>query len=109
MLLELSNNAITHGKMPFMSATSEMDKSGRVVVPKKIRDSLHLVPGTRITFRVQSGEVVIAAEAPPRGLYMDKGTLVYDAGSVPPSDVLEWIREDREARMDALSGESQPS
>jgi AbrB family looped-hinge helix DNA binding protein len=102
-------NAILNGKMPFMGATAEMDKSGRVVVPKKIRDSLHLVPGTRISFRVQSGEVVIAPETPARGLYMDKGTLVYDAGSVPPSDVLEWIREDREARMGSFTVETQHS
>jgi hypothetical protein len=34
---------------------------------------------------------------------MDRGTLVYDAGPVPQSDVLEWIREDREARAEAIA------
>jgi hypothetical protein len=34
---------------------------------------------------------------------MKKGTLVYDAGPVPPSDVVEWIAEDREARMNHLT------
>ena len=31
-----------------MSTTVEIDKAGRVVVPKKFRDALHLTPGTRL-------------------------------------------------------------
>ncbi len=31
-----------------MNAIVEIDKSGRIVVPKKLRDELHLIPGTRL-------------------------------------------------------------
>lgn len=85
-----------------MNAIAEIDKAGRVVVPKKLRDSLHLVPGTRLSLRQDGDALVIQAESKPRGLYMEKGTLVYDAGPVPPSDVVEWIAEDREARLKRL-------
>jgi AbrB family looped-hinge helix DNA binding protein len=91
-----------YGKMVFMNAIAEIDKAGRVVVPKKFRDALHLVPGTRLSLRQEGESLVIQSESKPRGLYMDRGTLVYDAGPVPPSDVVEWIAEDREARLKHL-------
>jgi AbrB family looped-hinge helix DNA binding protein len=85
-----------------MNATAEIDKAGRVVVPKRLREALHLVPGTRLTLHQEGDRLVIQPESRPRGLYMKKGTLVYDAGPVPPSDVVDWIAEDREARTKAV-------
>jgi len=82
-----------------MNATAEIDKAGRVVVPKKLRDALHLVPGTRLILHQEGDSIVLQPESKPRGLYMKKGTLVYDAGPVPPSNVVEWIAEGREERM----------
>jgi AbrB family looped-hinge helix DNA binding protein len=82
-----------------MNATAEIDKAGRVVVPKKLRDALHLVPGTRLILHQDGDSIVLQPESKPRGLYMKKGTLVYDAGPVPPSNVVEWIAEAREERM----------
>src|ERR1035437_1790986 len=96
--------AFADGKIPFMNATVEIDKAGRLVVPKKMRESLHLVPGTRLSLRLEGERLVVEPEGRRRGLYMDRGTLVYDAGPVPPSDVVEWIAEDREARMKHLTG-----
>jgi AbrB family looped-hinge helix DNA binding protein len=85
-----------------MNAITEIDKAGRVVVPKKLREALHLVPGTRLSLRLDGECLLIEPESKPRGLYMNRGTLVYDAGPVPPSDVVEWIAEDREARLKHL-------
>ena len=85
-----------------MNAIAEIDKAGRVVVPKRLRDALHLVPGTRLTLHQEGNSLVIQPESKPRGLYLKRGTLVYDAGSVPPSDVVDWIAEDRAARTKAV-------
>ncbi len=89
-----------------MGTNTEIDKAGRIVVPKKFRDSMHLVPGTRITFRQSGDELVVAAETRPRGLYMDRGTLVYDAGRQPSIDTLGWIHKEREQRIDRLAESS---
>lgn len=85
-----------------MNAIAEIDKAGRIVVPKKLRDSLHLVAGTRISLRLNGSEIVLSPEAKPRGLYLDRGTLVYDAGPLPPINMLDWIKRDRNERLDLL-------
>lgn len=38
-----------------MNAT--IDRAGRVVVPKPVREAAHLHPGTRVQFRVRGGRV----------------------------------------------------
>jgi AbrB family looped-hinge helix DNA binding protein len=90
-----------NGKMPFMNATAEIDKSGRLVVPKKLRDSLHLVAGTRVTLRIEGGEIVVAPETKPRGLSWKNGIPVFDTGPLPPGHE-NWVDEAREDRADEL-------
>ena len=86
-----------------MIATAEIDKAGRLVVPKKMRDALHLVPGTRVTLSQTEDAITIAPELKPRGLYLDRGTLVYDAGPFPPVDVVAEVRRNRDDRLDELA------
>lgn len=38
-----------------------IDKAGRLVVPKAVREASRLYPGTRVRFRVQDGRVEIEA------------------------------------------------
>lgn len=40
-----------------MNAT--IDRAGRLVVPKPVREAAHLLPGTRVQFRVVDGRVEI--------------------------------------------------
>ncbi len=82
-----------------MNAIAEIDKAGRVIVPKKLRDALHLVPGTRLVLRQEGDSIVLHTESAPRGLYMKKGTLIFDAGPVPPSNAVDWIAEGRRERI----------
>ncbi len=90
--------------MPFMNATAEIDKAGRLVVPKKMRDALHLVPGTRLTLVQQDDAIVIKSEQRPRGLYLKNGMPVYGFGKPLPPDHLNWVDEAREGRAEELTG-----
>ncbi len=87
-----------------MNATAEIDKAGRIVVPKKLRDALHLIPGTRLKMHQEGETLIVQTESQPGRLYEKDGTLVYDAGGSPPGDVLDWIRRDREDRDRAILG-----
>jgi AbrB family looped-hinge helix DNA binding protein len=73
-----------------MNTTVEIDKAGRIVVPKKLRDALHLVPGTRLRIE-RSGD-----------------RLVFEQASLGPQvDISELTRQgyaEREARILEGSG-----
>jgi AbrB family looped-hinge helix DNA binding protein len=84
-----------------MNATVAIDKSGRLVLPKKMRDALRLVPGSRVVIKQTVDSIVIQAETKPRGLYKKEGAWVYDTGPLPP-DHVNWVDEAREARIDQL-------
>jgi len=94
--------AIVNGKMPFMNATAEIDKSGRLVVPKKLRDALHLVPGTRLTVRQQGAGIVLEPEPSVSGLTFENGIPVFRLGRPLPPDHVQWLDENREERADEL-------
>ena len=85
-----------------MTTTVEIDKSGRLVLPKKMRDALHLVPGTRVVINQTEHAIVIQPEAKPRGLFMKEGMWVYDPGPVCPEDAINSVHDAREARAEHL-------
>ena len=61
---------------------STIDKAGRIVIPKAIRDAAQLEPGTRVRFRVVSGRVEI--EPVPLEVKLDqRGPLIV---AVPSQD-----------------------
>jgi AbrB family looped-hinge helix DNA binding protein len=85
-----------------MNATAEIDKAGRLVVPKKLRDSLHLVPGTRVTLRQEGCSIVIEPEAGASGLTIENGIPVFRLGRPLPPDHVNWVEQSREEWADEL-------
>jgi AbrB family looped-hinge helix DNA binding protein len=88
-----------------MNAIVEIDKAGRIVVPKKLRDELHLTPGTRLRIERAGGQLVLEQDYPEPHLEMRGGLLVMVGG--PPSTdegVVEMINEQREQHMRFVSG-----
>jgi AbrB family looped-hinge helix DNA binding protein len=83
-----------------------IDRGGRLVIPKAIRELAGLTPGMEVEVRFNDGNVEIQ---PPRsqGKLVEKdGLLVWDPGpGAPPIDVRAEIERLREERMREILGE----
>jgi AbrB family looped-hinge helix DNA binding protein len=97
--------AFFDGKMAFMNATVEIDKSGRLVVPKKVREAMHLQAGDKLEMNVEGDRMTLAPQRGGKGLYEKNGWLVWDSG-VPMSveQSLRLIDDAREERIQHLLG-----
>jgi AbrB family looped-hinge helix DNA binding protein len=89
-----------------MNATVEIDKLGRLVVPKKMRDALRLRAGDKLVIQCQNEVLKLERELKPRGLYEDGGWLVYDSGgpAISVEDGLRFLEDEREDRISYLAG-----
>lgn len=89
--------------MAIMNATVEIDKVGRLVVPKKVRDALHLRPGDKLEMNLEGETMTLAPKRTGKGLYEKDGWLIYDSGipmSVEESlQLVDGGREDRVAML----------
>ncbi len=63
-----------------MDGTVTIDGVGRLVIPKAIRERLHLVAGTSLHIREQDGRIVLSPERSEPTLVERGGFLAIDVG-----------------------------
>jgi AbrB family looped-hinge helix DNA binding protein len=75
-----------------------IDRAGRVIIPKRLRDALNLGAGAEIDIEAgPDGLRLRAAGAAPR-LVTKKGFLVHQGGGQTDLDIADFIRRQREGR-----------
>ena len=78
--------------------TLKIDKAGRVVLPKPLRDRLGLRAGSDLEIEEAPGAIVLRP-AERRPSLIRKGSFLVYTGEVPPGyDIVKAIEEDREER-----------
>jgi AbrB family looped-hinge helix DNA binding protein len=84
--------------------TLKIDKAGRVILPKPVRDRLGLRPGSDLELEETAvGIVLKPAERQPS--LVKKGSFWVHTGVVPSGyDILKAVDEDREDRMRKILG-----
>ncbi len=79
--------------------TLKIDKAGRVILPKPVRDRLGLHAGSDLEIQ-ETTDGVVLRPADRRPSMVKKGSFWVHTGELPPGyDILKAIDEDREERM----------
>lgn len=81
---------------------STIDRSGRVVIPKPVRDGLHLTPGTALSVEERNGEIVLKPATATPSLKRKAGVLVFSGR--PTGDLLGAVDEHRRKRARKAAG-----
>lgn len=84
--------------------TLKIDKAGRVILPKPLRDRLGLREGSDLDLQ-ETAEGVLLKPAERRPSMVKKQGLWVHTGKLPPGfNAVEAIRDDREERIRKLAG-----
>jgi AbrB family looped-hinge helix DNA binding protein len=80
-----------------------IDKSGRLVLPKPVRDALGLRAGDRLKIRRQGTDVILSFSQPKPVLQKEKGVWVYRSGQKTDTSLTDLIEQERRRRGAELS------
>ena len=87
--------------------TVQIDKAGRVVLPKPLRQQFHLLPGDKLRLSVE-GNGIRLEPADAGGELVRKGSVLVFSGDfaepITTATVNELIEEERESRITAAAG-----
>jgi AbrB family looped-hinge helix DNA binding protein len=84
--------------------TLKIDKAGRLILPKPVRDRLGLRPGSDLELEETADGIVLKPSERQPSLIKKQGLWVH-TGKVPPGyDIVKAIEEAREDRIRKLAG-----
>jgi len=86
-----------------MNTTLTVDKAGRVVLPKPVRDELQLAAGDSLELESSEDRIVLRPVRGTAGLRKKQGIWVFRTGQrISAGAVNETIRQIREERMQQI-------
>ncbi len=91
-----------------MNSKVTLDQAGRVVLPKTLRDELHLSPGDTLDVTVKGEEVTLRPRRGATPLQKERGVWVFRTGQpLTAGETEETLRSIRAQRNRKNAGESQ--
>jgi AbrB family looped-hinge helix DNA binding protein len=91
-----------------MNSQVTLDRAGRVVLPKTLRDEMHLSPGDILDVTVKGDEVTLRPKRGATPLQKERGVWVFRTGKPLTADETEeTLRAVRAHRRRQNAGESQ--
>ena len=91
-----------------MNATVTIDKAGRVVLPKALRDKLRLAPGDSLDLMVEGEQVTLRPRRITPPLQKERGVWVFRTGEpLTAAETRETLCRIRESRQQRNAGDAQ--
>ncbi len=81
-----------------MRTRATVDKSGRLVLPKPVRDELRLQPGDELEVRREADTILLSPIHTPVALHKEHGVWVYRSGTPATDSLVELIEKERRNR-----------
>lgn len=85
-----------------------IDRLGRIVVPKKVRDRFHLVAGTALELDVESDGIRIRPVDQEPSLLRKQGVLIHHGPETVNLDMADFVNRDRANRDAGLVAKEPP-
>ncbi len=90
-----------------MNKTVTIDKAGRVVLPKTLRDELNLTPGDTLELTVEGEGVTLRPRRTVPPLQKERGVWVFRTGEpLTAAEARETLHSIREQRARRTAGDS---
>ncbi|MDP8980977.1 MAG: AbrB/MazE/SpoVT family DNA-binding domain-containing protein [Acidobacteriota bacterium] len=86
-----------------MNTTVTLDKAGRVVIPKTLRDELRLEPGDTLELESEGENVTLRPVRSSSPLRKDRGIWVFGTGKRIPAAVTDKVVSDTRAQRDRVN------
>ena len=80
-----------------------IDKAGRVVIPKRMRDALQIRPGDSLEITASEEQIMLRPARAKGRLVKERGLWVYYSGtSISPDEAARLVDNMREERIQSL-------
>ena len=84
-----------------MNTTVTLDKAGRVVIPKTLRDELHLEPGDSLALESEGESVTLRPVRSASPMRKERGVWVFHGGRKLSAAVTDKVLRDIRAQRDS--------
>jgi AbrB family looped-hinge helix DNA binding protein len=91
-----------------MNTTVTLDKAGRVVIPKTLRDELHLEPGDELTLESEGERVTLHPVRSASPLRKEQGIWVFRGGRKLSAAATDKVQQDQREARDRHNRGSRP-
>ena len=91
-----------------MNTTVTLDKAGRVVIPKTLRDELNLEPGDALALESEGDRVTLRPVRSSTRLRKERGVWVFRTGKHLPANIADEVLRDSRQQRDRHNRASGP-
>ena len=90
-----------------MSTHMTLDSAGRLLIPKRLRSELHLLPGDSVVLEREGDSIVVRPDRPKGRMVREHGMWVFHGEPAEDIavDLVEQMREARNRQILGLDGE----